>query len=90
MAAQLFIIFQSLSSDNSRVITKFQPQNFELGLQFCTGIDSEQHFSDLLSSSLVECLHLTPKVPGSYPKTGGMSEGERSFIVLYSDSSNVE
>ena len=45
---------------------------------------SEQLFSKLLNSSMVECLLLIPKVPGSNPKTGGMWEGERSFIVLYS------
>jgi hypothetical protein len=27
----------------------------------------KEHFSELLSSSLVECLLLTPKVPGSNP-----------------------
>ena len=56
VAALLFIIFRSLSTDNSRVITKFPQQNIELGLQFCTGTVSEQQFSELLSSSLVECL----------------------------------
>jgi hypothetical protein len=44
----------------------------------------EQHLSELLSSSLVECLVLTPKVPGSNPETGGMWEGERSFRACVS------
>jgi hypothetical protein len=71
---------------NSRVFTKFPQQNIELGLQVCTGTVSEQQFSELLSSSMVECLLLTPKVPGSNPETGGMWEGGRSFRVLYSES----
>ena len=69
------ISFLTLSFDNLREITKLPQQNIELGLQFCTGTVSEQQFS------LVECLLLTPKVPGSNPETGGMWEGERSFIV---------
>ena len=67
-------------------ITYFTQQNIELGQQVCTGTVSEQHLSELLSSSLVVCLLLTPKVPGSNPETGGMWEGERSFRVLYSES----
>ena len=54
---------------------------FSWSLHLCTGIVFEQHFSELLSSSLVECLLLTPEVPGSNPETEGMWEGERSFRV---------
>ena len=54
-------------------------QNIELGQQVCTGRVSEQHFSELLSSSFVECLLLTPKVPGSNPETEELWEEERSF-----------
>ena len=60
----------------------FTQQNIELVQQVCTGTVSEQHLSELLSSSLVECLLLTPKVPGSNPETGGMWEEERSFRVF--------
>ena len=67
---------------HSIIDNEFPQQNIELGLQFCTGTVSEQQFSDLLSSTLVECLLLTPKVPGSNPETGGMWEGERSFRVF--------
>ena len=59
------ISFLTLSFDNLREITKFPQQNIELGLQFCTGTVSEQQLAELLSSSSVECLLLTPKVPGS-------------------------
>ena len=44
-------------------ITKILQQNSEWGQQVCTGTVSEQHFSELLSSSLVERLLLTPEVP---------------------------
>ena len=54
-------------------------QNIELGQQVCTGRVSEQHFSELLSSSFAECLLLTPKVPGSNPEAEGLWEEERSF-----------
>ena len=56
-------------------------QNIELGLQFCTGTVSEQPFSEQLNSLSIEGLLLTQKVPSSNPGTGGMWEGERSFIV---------
>jgi hypothetical protein len=51
--------------------------NWFVQAQFLTNNSQE-----LLSSSLVECLLLTPKVPGSNPETGGMWEGERSFRVF--------
>ena len=60
--------------------SKFLQQNIELGQQVCTGTVSEQHFSELLSSSLVECLLLTPRFPGSNPETGELWEEEESFI----------
>ena len=44
-------------------ITKILQQNSEWGQQVCTGTVSEQHFSELLSSSLVERLLLTLEVP---------------------------
>ena len=51
------------------ILTEFLQQNIELDQQVCTGTVSKQHFSELLSSSLVECLLLTPKFPGSNPVT---------------------
>ena len=56
------------------IITKFLQQNIELGHQVCTGTVSEQHLSELLSSSLVECPLLTLKFPGSNPRTGKKKE----------------
>ena len=81
-----YFVSQSVTHVDLFLVTKFPQQNIELGLQVSTGTVSEQQFSELLSSSLVECLLLTPKVPGSNPETGGMWEGERTFRVLYSES----
>ena len=61
------------------IITKFLQQNIELGKQVCTASFSKQHFLELLSSSLVECLLLTPKFPGSNPETRELWEEERNF-----------
>ena len=65
---------------NTLIIAKILQQNIDLGQQVCTGTVSEQHLSELLSSSLVECLPLTPKFHGSNPETGELWEEERDFI----------
>ena len=57
------------------LILNVNQQNIELAIQFFTGTVSEPQFSLLLSSSLTECLLLTPKDSGSKPETGGMREG---------------
>ena len=67
-------------------INKILQQNNYFGLQFCTVPVSEHYFSALLNSSLVVCLLLIPKVPGSNPETEGLWEEERSFKNVYSES----
>ena len=66
--------------------SKFLQQNIKLGQQVCTGTVSEQHFAELLSSSLVECLLLTPRFLGWNPETGELREEEESFRDVYSES----